>query len=95
MHGMNRFRRARPESVLSRPELASIRTPTTFILGRDDPYLTVSGARRSVDQIRGGRLLEMPGGHAPWLADPDGAAKLITGHSRGGLHYPSPVAKAQ
>ena len=93
MHGMNRFRRARPESVLSRPELASIRTPTTFILGRDDPYLTVSGARRSVDQIRGGRLLEMPGGHAPWLADPEGAAKLIIGHPRREMHNPPPVPK--
>ena len=40
MHAINRFRRPRPESVLSEAELRSITTPTTFIWGADDPYLS-------------------------------------------------------
>jgi pimeloyl-ACP methyl ester carboxylesterase len=78
MHAIDRFRRPRPESVLTRAELAAITTPTTFILGSDDPYLSVEGARPSIDQIPGATLHEVPGGHAPWLIDPRRAADLIT-----------------
>jgi len=78
MHAVDRFRRPRPESVLTSAELAAITTPTTFILGSDDPYLSVEGARPSIDQIPGATLHEVPGGHAPWLVDPRRAANLIT-----------------
>jgi pimeloyl-ACP methyl ester carboxylesterase len=78
MHAIDRFRRPRPESVLTSAELAAITTPTTFILGSDDPYLSVEGARPSIDQIPGATLHEVPGGHAPWLVDPRRAADLIT-----------------
>ena len=78
MHAIDRFRRPRPESVLTSAELAAITTPTTFILGSDDPYLSVEGARPSIDQIPGATLHEVPGGHAPWLVDPRRAANLIT-----------------
>jgi pimeloyl-ACP methyl ester carboxylesterase len=81
MHAIDRFRVPRPESVLTSAELAAIRTPTTFILGSDDPYLSVERARPSVGQIHGARLCEMPGGHAPWLADAQHAAELIATHS--------------
>ena len=77
MHAIDRFRRPRPESVLSSAELAAITTPTTFILGSDDPYLPVERARPSIDQIPGATLHEVPGGHAPWLVDPQRAADLI------------------
>jgi pimeloyl-ACP methyl ester carboxylesterase len=77
MHAIDRFRRPRPESVLSSAELAAITTPTTFILGSDDPYLSVERARPSIDQIPGATLHEVPGGHAPWLVDPQRAADLI------------------
>src|ERR1700742_1601182 len=78
MHAIDRFRRPRPESVLTSAELAAITVPTTFILGSDDPYLSVEGARPSIDQIPGATLHEVPGGHAPWLVDPRRAANLIT-----------------
>ena len=81
MHAIDRFRRPRPESVLTSAELAAITTPTIFILGPDDPYLPVERARPSIDQIHGARLYQMPGGHAPWLADPRYAAELIATHT--------------
>jgi len=81
MHAIDRFRRPRPESVLTSAELAAITTPTTFILGSDDPYLPVERARPSIEQIHRARLYEMPGGHAPWLADARHAAALIATHA--------------
>jgi pimeloyl-ACP methyl ester carboxylesterase len=78
MHAIDRFRRPRPESVLTSAELAAIKVPTTFILGSDDPYLSVERARPSIDQIQDAALHEVPGGHAPWLIDPRRAAELIT-----------------
>ncbi|MGH3154891.1 MAG: alpha/beta fold hydrolase [Streptosporangiaceae bacterium] len=81
MHAIDRFRRPRPESVLTSAELAAITTPATFILGSDDPYLSIEHAQPSIDQIHGARLYQMPGGHAPWLADPQHAAELITTHA--------------
>jgi pimeloyl-ACP methyl ester carboxylesterase len=77
MHAIDRFRRPRPESVLTSAELAAITPPTTFILGSGDPYLSVERARPSIDQIPGATLYEVPGGHAPWLVDPHRAAELI------------------
>src|SRR6266567_6477058 len=81
MHAIDRFRRPRPESVLTSAELAAITTPTIFIIGSGDPYLSIERARTSIDQIQGARLYEMPGGHAPWLVDAQHAAELITTHS--------------
>ena len=82
MHAIDRFRRPRPESVLTTAELAAITTPTIFIIGSDDPYLSIERARTSIDQIHGARLYEVPSGHAPWLVDPQHAAELIATHSR-------------
>jgi 2-hydroxy-6-oxonona-2,4-dienedioate hydrolase len=81
MHAIDRFRRPRTESVLTSAELAAITTPTIFILGSEDPYLSVERARTSIDQIHGARLYEVPGGHAPWLAGAQHAAELIVSHS--------------
>ena len=81
MHAIDRFRRPRPESVLTSAELAAITTPTIFILGSDDPYLSVERARTSIGQIQGARLYEVPGGHAPWLVDAQHAAGLIATHA--------------
>jgi 2-hydroxy-6-oxonona-2,4-dienedioate hydrolase len=78
MRAIDTFRTPRPESVLTDTELAAIATPTTFILGRDDPYLSVEDAQPSIDQIPGAKLHPMPGAHAPWLVDSDHAARLIT-----------------
>jgi 2-hydroxy-6-oxonona-2,4-dienedioate hydrolase/4,5:9,10-diseco-3-hydroxy-5,9,17-trioxoandrosta-1(10),2-diene-4-oate hydrolase len=82
MHAIDRVRRPRPESVLTREELAAIATPTIFVLGSDDPYLSVEAARPSIELIPGARLHEMPAGHAPWLVDPALAASHVHGGAR-------------
>jgi 2-hydroxy-6-oxonona-2,4-dienedioate hydrolase len=81
MHAIDRFRLPRPESVLTSAELAAITTPTIFILGSGDPYLSIERARPSIGQIQGAKLYEVPGGHAPWLADAQHVAGLIATHS--------------
>lgn len=93
MHAIDRFRRPRPESVLTSAELATITTPTMFILGSDDPYLSVERARPSIGQIQGARVYEVPGGHAPWLADAQRAAELITTHSHLATHPTPPICR--
>jgi 2-hydroxy-6-oxonona-2,4-dienedioate hydrolase len=89
MHAIDQFRRPRPESVLTSAELAAITTPTIFILGSEDPYLSVELARTSIDQIQGARLYELPAGHAPWLVHPQQAARLIAEHLTTGPHPPT------
>ena len=98
MHAIDRFRRPRPESVLTSAELAAITTPAIFILGSGDPYLSVERARTSIDQIHGARLYEVPGGHAPWLADARHTAELIAtrSHLATGPHLtPAPRERRQ
>ena len=77
MHAIDRFRRPRPESVLTAEELAAIRVPTHFILGSDDPYLSPQDARVSIARIPGATVHEMRAGHGPWLVDPRKVARLI------------------
>ena len=84
MHAIDRFRRPRPESVLTAAELAAIATPTIFILGSDDPYLTPHDARPSIERIPTAAVYEMDAGHGPWLVDPAYVAHLITGHTQSG-----------
>jgi pimeloyl-ACP methyl ester carboxylesterase len=46
--------------------------------GHADPH--PAQARPAVARIPGAVLREVPGGHGPWLEDPAGCAKLVTGH---------------
>jgi pimeloyl-ACP methyl ester carboxylesterase len=80
MHAIDRFREPRPESVLTTQQLASIAIPTMFIWGADAPYLSAEHARPSIDQIPGATLHEVPGGHGPWLVEPERSAELIQTH---------------
>ena len=80
MHAIDRFRRPRAESVLSKAELAAITAPITFILGSDDPYLPPSCARPSIDRIPTAAFYEVPAGHAPWLVNAEQTAALIATH---------------
>jgi pimeloyl-ACP methyl ester carboxylesterase len=83
MHAINHFRQPRPESVLGSTELAAIPTPTMFIWGSDDPYLSPQDARPSIEQIPTATLHEMPGGHGPWLVNAEHMAELIHTHLAG------------
>ena len=82
MHSIDRFRRPRADSVLTSAELGAITAPAIFILGSEDPYLSVERARPSIDQIRGAQLYEVSAGHAPWLVDARHVAGLITSHAQ-------------
>jgi pimeloyl-ACP methyl ester carboxylesterase len=83
MHAIDRFRRPRPESVLTGPELAAISAPTMFIWGTDAPYLSAERARPSIDRMPTATLHEVPGGHGPWLVDSERSAELIQTHLAG------------
>jgi pimeloyl-ACP methyl ester carboxylesterase len=80
MHAIDRFRRPRPESVLTIPELRAIAVPTMFIWGASAPYLSADFARASIDQIARATLHQVPGGHGPWLVDAQRSAELIQTH---------------
>ncbi len=80
MHAIDRFRRPRPESVLTTAELRAISVPTMFIWGASAPYLTAERARPSIDQIPAATLHRVPGGHGPWLVDTARCAALIRSH---------------
>jgi pimeloyl-ACP methyl ester carboxylesterase len=83
MHAIDRFRRPRAESVLTRAELAAIATRTMFIWGSEDPYLSPERARPSIEQIPTAGLHVLPAGHGPWLVNPERAAELIQTHLAG------------
>ena len=80
MHAIDGFRRPRAASVMSDGELRRITAPTMFCWGTDDPFLAPGRARPAIAKIPGAVLHEVPGGHGPWLDDPAGCAKLVTGH---------------
>jgi pimeloyl-ACP methyl ester carboxylesterase len=77
MHAIDRFRRPRPESVLTTRELRGITAPTMFIWGAGAPYLSAERAQPSIEQIPRATLCEVPGGHGPWLVDTRRCAELI------------------
>ena len=80
MHAIDHFRRPRAESVLTTEQLAAIATPAMFIWGTDAPYFSAERARPSIEQIPEATLHEVPGGHGPWLVDPNRSAELIQTH---------------
>jgi pimeloyl-ACP methyl ester carboxylesterase len=84
MHAIDRFRRPRPESVLTGAELEAISTAPMFIWGSDDPYLSPDEARPSIDRIGGAALHELHAGHGPWLVDAESVARLIQTHLAAG-----------
>ncbi len=82
MHAIDRFRRPRPETVMSDRELAQIEARVLFCWGRGDPFLSPQQARPSVAKIHGSVLHEVAGGHAPWFESPAECAKQINDHLR-------------
>jgi pimeloyl-ACP methyl ester carboxylesterase len=80
MHAINRFRRPRPESVMSAEELGRIRAPTLFVWGTGDRYLSPDDARPWIDKMPAATLHEVTAGHAPFLEDPAGSAAAVLRH---------------
>ena len=80
MRAIDGPRRPHPESVLTGVELTAIATPTTFIWGTEDPYLSPDRARPAISQMPAATLHELAAGHGPWLVHTSRTAELIQLH---------------
>lgn len=72
-------------------ELGRVSVPTLLIWGDHDPVGSVDAARGASRLIRDSQLEILPGGHVPWLGNPDRVARLLSafvGPSASG-HRPS------
>lgn len=58
---------ARPGVALTAAELAHLAVPTLIVWGTDDAILTPAHGRASADAMPDATILEVEGGHAPWL----------------------------
>ena len=81
VHGVN------PGIMLSMAERTAIRQPVMFIWGDADPFGGVAVARDFASAFPAASLEIVPGGHAPWMDDPDRAARYTTNFLAG----PSPT----
>jgi pimeloyl-ACP methyl ester carboxylesterase len=69
--------RPRPENLLTDDELRSLDVPVSLIMGDDDVYGPPSVCERAVALMPRARLHVLPGGHAPFLDEPQRCAELI------------------
>jgi pimeloyl-[acyl-carrier protein] methyl ester esterase len=69
--------KARPECLFSDDELRSFEVPVLFVIGDADIYGPPSVVERAAALMPGARVEVMPGGHAPFLDDPERCAGLI------------------
>jgi pimeloyl-[acyl-carrier protein] methyl ester esterase len=69
--------RARPENVLTDDELRSIEVPVRLMLGDADVYGGPELGARATELMPDGHLVVVPGGHAPFLDEPQRSAALI------------------
>lgn len=66
-----------PEVLLHDDVLGAIRAPVLLRWGADDPFGGGDVARAFAPRIPGAQLQVVPGGHAVWMDDPDGAAAAV------------------
>jgi pimeloyl-ACP methyl ester carboxylesterase len=82
-----------PRYVLSDAELARIRQPVAVLWGRDDErYQSLAAARARSALMPYARFEVLPGGHEPWLDDPDACACRISRFLSSGGAAARPVA---
>ena len=60
---------ARAGVTLTASELAHLAVPTLIVWGSDDAVLTPERGRASAEAMPNITILEVEGGHAPWLDD--------------------------
>ena len=63
----------RRSAVVTSAQLASLRMPVLLLWGDADVFLTVARAPGSIAAIPHAEVVELHGGHAPWLNAPDEA----------------------
>lgn len=69
------FRRPKREFVLSAEELENLSVPTIAVWGDHDAFGPVRVARSLVGRLSDALLVEVDGGHNPWLDRPDACAE--------------------
>lgn len=69
--GFRRSLRVRPD------ELRALGTPTLVIWGDNDPVGTVEAGEETTRLIPGARMEVLPGGHVPYLGQPERVAELL------------------
>lgn len=74
---------ARADVALTAAELAQLPVPTLIVWGADDAILAPAHGRASADAIPNATVIEVDGGHAPWLNDlvpvGDAVSAFLTG----------------
>jgi pimeloyl-ACP methyl ester carboxylesterase len=63
-------------------ELRRVRVPTLLIWGDHDPVGTVEAARVTAELIPQAQLAVLPGGHVPYLGNPERTAELLSSFVR-------------
>ena len=69
---------ARADVALTATELAHLAVPTLIVWGVDDVILTPAKGRASADAIPNATILEIDGGHAPWLNEPERVGAAVS-----------------
>jgi pimeloyl-ACP methyl ester carboxylesterase len=69
--------RPRPENVFTDDELRTIATPVRFVWGDGDVYGPPEIGQRAAQLMGDASVEVLPGGHAPFLDDPERCAALI------------------
>ncbi len=77
MERVFRFRRPKEEFLLSPSELQDVAAPTLVVWGDHDRFGPVRVARRLVDRLVDAELVELAGGHNPWLDRPGECARQL------------------
>jgi pimeloyl-ACP methyl ester carboxylesterase len=68
----------RPHVPVSHEELATLTIPVLMVWGDDDVFLSPVKGRASFDAIPGAQLVEVHGGHAPWLNEPARVGEAVS-----------------
>lgn len=69
--GFRRSMRVAPD------ELRRLNVPTLLVWGQQEPLAPVATARAIAEMLPNGRLVVLPGGHVPWLGDPEATSAVI------------------
>ena len=69
--------RARPDCLFSDDELRAFEVPVLFVMGDNDVYGPPSVVDRAAALMPDAQVEVLPGGHAPFLDDPERCAGLI------------------
>lgn len=68
---------ARPLAALSHDELATLDLPVLVVWGEQDVILTPTSGRPSFEAIPRAQLVEVAGGHMPWLDDVEAVGRAV------------------